>query len=178
MTIDPSSPTLSQVLVLFGAPRSDDREPQHPQGKALLGGDPRDRRGRAHKRTRSATCWLSAERRRDPTSHSVRRRPDGPGRGGTEEIPLSAKRVIGRKMAVQITKKLEDVGQEEFEGLASKGARTISDGALSQEEMRLPPQRASTEVPAPKQASAGGGRQGSALSPQEARPSRRYSNPR
>ena len=29
--------------------------------------------------------------------------------------------VIGRKMAVQITKKLEDVGQEEFEELASEG---------------------------------------------------------
>jgi flagellar motor switch protein FliM len=29
--------------------------------------------------------------------------------------------VIGKKMAVQITKKLEDVGQEEFEELASEG---------------------------------------------------------
>lgn len=40
---------------------------------------------------------------------------------GTKKKFLCRPGVIGRKMAVQITKKLEDVGQEEFEELASEG---------------------------------------------------------
>ncbi|HOX18846.1 MAG TPA: flagellar motor switch protein FliM [Spirochaetales bacterium] len=40
---------------------------------------------------------------------------------GTKKKFLCRPGVIGRKMAVQITQKLEDVGQEEFEELASEG---------------------------------------------------------